>query len=162
MLRLEASGERLPCTCNMSSPAAIPLKAAETFTSHDRLEWVVLEKMYKGSVTDDVVVTSGGSELQRNSSGLQRRSSGLRRDSSSIRRPSFNRAASDNSPTRDFARSESGQGRGASPRPPAPAQAGQGAGGRGGWEEPAPLPQPQEQDLQAAWELEVWKNAEEV
>lgn len=139
MLRLEASGERLPCTCNMSSPAAIPLKAAETFTSHDRLEWVVLEKMYKGSVTDDVVVTSGGSELQRNSSGLQRRSSGLRRDSSSIRRPSFNRAASDNSPTRDFARSESGQGRGASP-----------------------LPQPQEQDLQAAWELEVWKNAEEV
>lgn len=139
MLRLEASGERLPCTCNMSSPAAIPLKAAETFTSHDRLEWVVLEKMYKGSVTNDVVVTSGGSELQRNSSGLQRRSSGLRRDSSSIRRPSFNRATSDNSPTRDFARSESGQGRGASP-----------------------LPQPQEQDLQAAWELEVWKNAEEV
>ena len=137
MLRLEASGERLICTCNMSSPAAIPLKAAETFTSHDRLEWVVLEKMYKGSVTNDVVVTSGGSELQRNSSGLQRRSSGLRRDSSSIRRPSFNRAASDNSPTRDFARAESGQGRGTSP-------------------------QPQEQDLQAAWELEVWKNAEEV
>ena len=90
-------------------------------------------------MTDDVVVTSGGSELQRNSSGLQRRSSNLRRDSSSIRRPSFNRAASDNSPTRDFARAESGQGRGASP-----------------------LPQPQEQDLQAAWELEVWKNAEEV
>ncbi|DBA79724.1 TPA: hypothetical protein ACH3X1_008393 [Trebouxia sp. C0004] len=82
---------------------------------------------------------AGGSELQRNSLGLQRRSSNLRRDSSSIRRPSFNRAASDNSPTRDLARAESGQGRGASP-----------------------LPQPQEQDLQAAWELEVWKNAEEV
>ncbi len=90
-------------------------------------------------MADDVVMTAGGSELQRNSSGLQRRNSNLRRDSSNIRRPSFNRAASDNSPTRDFARSESGQGRGASP-----------------------LPQPQEQDLQAAWELEVWKNAEEV
>ena len=88
-------------------------------------------------MADDVVVTSGGSDLQRNSSGLQRRSSNLRRDSSSIRRPSFNRAASDNLPTRDFARAESGQGRGASPLP-------------------------QEQDLQAAWELEVWKNAEEV
>ena len=36
-------------------------------------------------------------------------------------------------------RAESGQARGASPQP-----------------------QPQEQDLQAAWELEVWKNAEEV
>ena len=37
----------------------------------------------------------------------------------------------------------------------ASAEAGQGLGG-------SPLPQPQEQDLQAAWELEVWKNAEEV
>lgn len=37
------------------------------------------------------------------------------------------------------------------------AESGQGRGGS-----PSPLPQPQEQDLQAAWELEVWKNAEEV
>ena len=139
MIRLEASGEKLPCICNTSSPAAISLKTAETLRRHNRLEWVVLNQILDRSMADDVVVTSGGSDLQRNSSGLQRRSSNLRRDSSSIRRPSFNRAASDNSPTRDFARAESGQGRGASP-----------------------LPQPQEQDLQAAWELEVWKNAEEV
>lgn len=86
-----------------------------------------------------MITHSGGPDLQRNSSGLQRNSSGVWRNSSSIRRPSFNRAASENSPTRDMARAESGQARGASPQP-----------------------QPQEQDLQAAWELEVWKNAEEV
>lgn len=76
------------------------------------------------------------SGLQRNSSGLQRNSSNLRRHSSSFRRPSFNQAAADKSPSPTR---EAGQGR-----------------------EAQPLPQPQEQDLQAAWELEVWKNAEEV
>lgn len=83
---------------------------------------------------------------------LQRNSSGIRRQSSSLRRPSFGRQNSDRSPSGDgLARADSGQGRLASP------ELGQGRGGS-----PSLLPQPQEQDLQAAWELEVWKNAEEV
>ena len=86
---------------------------------------------------------AGGQELQRNSSGI-------RRQSSSIRRPSFGRPSAERSPSRDgLTRADSGQGRLAS------AESGQGRGA-------SPSPQPQEQDLQAAWELEVWKNAEEV
>lgn len=77
---------------------------------------------------------SGGPDLQRNSSGL-------RRQSSQLRRPSFSRSNSDNSPSRAEGRADAA-----------------------GLNRPSPQPQgqPQEQDLQAAWELEVWKNAEEV
>ena len=92
-----------------------------------------------------MLATAGAADLQRNSSGI-------RRQSSSLRRPSFSRQASDRSPSRDgLTRADSGQGRMASP------ELGQVRGGS-----PSSLPQPQEQDLQAAWELEVWKNAEEV
>lgn len=100
------------------------------------------------SMRDDP--SPGGSDLQRNSSGVRRQSSGLRR-------PSFSRQSSERSPTRDgLTRSESGQGR------LTRAESGQGRGGSPSSLSLGPLPQPQEQDLQAAWELEVWKNAEEV